>query len=262
MSITRSCSGSVAASLALAVALSLTSGCSSKRPETTTTSAPATESSSTAPAAVDITNWLPTYEHAAERKAILAAAQRYLAASNPPYVIHMVLQQPYALTSLGTSDGATWVVALRRTGNGADSSPTVGWTGVWKHEMDASARSDLSRARVFDAPDAVLMFTWAIPTTWRPTEASAAEAIKTALNERLAGEVKGVRITALAGNPSSGYWAAGTVQSTRGRRAVIGHMKVGKPWTLVAYGPKIDRAAIGGDVPPGVATRLARALGH
>jgi hypothetical protein len=262
VSITRMCSGPVLAILTLAVALSLASGCSATPPQTTTASAPVAESSSTASGAVDITNSLPTYEFAAERKAVLAAAQRYLGVSSTPYVIHVVLQQPSALASLGTSDGATWVVALRRTGTGADSSPTVGWRGVWKHQMDVSARSDLARAGVFDAPDAVMMFTWAIPTSWRPTVASASEAIKTTLNARVAGEVESVRIKALAGDQSSGYWAAGTVQSAQGQRAVIGHMQVGKPWTIVAYASKIDRAAIRNRVAADVATRLEQALGQ
>jgi hypothetical protein len=192
--------------------------------------------------------------HAAERKAILAAAHTYVGDARPFVVNQIAVQQPYALASLTTQGGNTWVVALR-TG-------PAGWKGVWKQRLADGSKTALKGAAVVDAPDLVDHFAWSAPEK-AVTRASAASAIKSKLNAGQGNpdaKVTSVDIKVFEKADNGTWWMGAFVENNLDGGIVFARKPKGANWVIVDFGTGIDGSEMQGKAPAAIAAKFSAAF--
>jgi hypothetical protein len=261
------------AALAALVAVSMLAGCScapqqqqiSTQPAVSETPTPAVEppplptETTPPPPSLPVASG-PVYEatssgeHSAERKAILAAAHAYVGDPKPFVVNQIVVQQPYALASLISQGGATWAVALRRTGSG--------WQGLWRQKLASASKSALKGAGVIDAPDLVAHFYWVTPE--KPvTQASAAAYIKSTLSAGTTNpdaKVKSVDIKVFEKDYDSTVWVGAVIENDLDGGIVFAKKPAGKSWVIIDFGTGIDGSEMEGKAPSSIAAKFKAAF--
>ncbi len=195
--------------------------------------------------------------HPEERAAILGKAHAYLGERNLLLVNEMLIQEPYALSSVvvkGTK--RTWVFAMKHEGDG--------WFGVWKSPGATASRQALEASGVVNAPELLAEFDWrAARYGGQLSKAAAAVGVRDALNKDISDPsavVHTVRVTLLIRDIDGSWWAGGFVDEKTSGGMVFAHKLPGDNWRIIDFGTGIDGTDLRGKAPVNVTRAFVKAF--